>query len=87
MERARAEPVWKAIADDLEERAPDVAELRTNSTWHADEADDPLFDSPPDVAELRTNSTWHADEDDDPLFHSRREYLEQIDPDGSRARF
>ena len=45
MERARAEPVWKAIADDLEERAPDVAELRTNSTWHADEDDDPLFDS------------------------------------------
>ena len=58
----RAEPVWKAIADDLEERAPDVAELRTNSTWH-------------------------ADEDDDPLFDSRREYLEQIDPGGSRARF
>src|SRR6516165_5787991 len=56
----RAEPVWKAIADDLEERAPDVAELRTNSTWH-------------------------ADEDDDPLFDSRREYLEQIDPGGSRA--
>src|SRR6516164_1839894 len=43
--RNAAEPVWKAIADDLEERAPDVAELRTNSTWHADEDDDPLFDS------------------------------------------
>ena len=52
-----------------------------------DEDDDPLFDSPPDVGELRTNSTWHADKDDDPLFDSRREYLEQIDPGGSRARF
>jgi hypothetical protein len=41
----RAEPVWQAIADDLEELAPDVDELRTNSTWLANEDDDPLFDS------------------------------------------
>ena len=41
----RAEPVWQANADDLEERAPDVDELRTNSTWLANEDPDPLFDS------------------------------------------
>jgi hypothetical protein len=41
----RAEPVWQAIADDLEELAPDVDELRPNSTWLANEDDDPLFDS------------------------------------------
>jgi hypothetical protein len=61
--RTPADPLkLEGVADDLEKRAPDVAELRTSSTWH-------------------------ADEDDDPLFDSRREYLEQIDPDGSRARF
>jgi hypothetical protein len=41
----RAGPVWAAITQDLEERAPDVSEVRSRSGWLADEDDDPLFDS------------------------------------------
>lgn len=47
----RAWPVWDAITARLEERAPDVSEVRPNSGWQAKEELDPLYDSRRDYIE------------------------------------
>ena len=41
----QAQTVWEAIADDLEERAPDLEAIDWPEPAIGDEADDPLFDS------------------------------------------
>ena len=92
----RAEPVWQAIADDLEERAPDVDELRTNSTWLANEDSDPLFDSSREYLDQARAATSRTTTRHPPgEQRARRLYIGEnslffmwnAPPGGSRARF
>jgi hypothetical protein len=51
--RERAEPVWQAIAEELEEQAPNLDGVEWPGPEVADEDDDPLFDSTRDyVAQI-----------------------------------
>jgi len=49
--RKRANPVWHAIADDLDQQAPNPQEIDWPQPVEGDEDDDPLFDSTRDYIE------------------------------------
>jgi hypothetical protein len=58
---ARAETTWDAIAQELEERKPDLDDVEWPEPAEGDEDDDPLFDSSRDYVEQINRYKKHQD--------------------------